>query len=196
MRQSRLCRVFLTVAMITVIAVLALSGCRAQPAPLQDALADYEKVLKTDGLDGLRLSVYYIDPSILTRSPLAEEQLLSFESVQKFEVDNAQLLQHIELLKTINAEELTPVSNPSALNARLCCIFESDYAGQVLQLTLGGEANSIFVNGVEAENCELLHDLLAAFAPEEVLHVLNGYFAEHIEQYAPQQYILLNVQEL
>ena len=45
MRQSRLCRVFLTVAMITVIAVLALSGCRAQPAPLQDALADYEKVL-------------------------------------------------------------------------------------------------------------------------------------------------------
>ena len=182
MRQSRLCRVFLTVAMITVIAVLALSGCRAQPAPLQDALADYEKVLKTDGLDGLRLSVYYIDPSILTRSPLTEEQLLSFESVQKFEVDNAQLLQHIELLKTINAEELTPVSNPSALNARLCCIFESDYAGQVLQLTLGGEANSIFVNGVEAENCELLHDLLAAFAPEEVLHVLNGYFAEHIEQ--------------
>ena len=160
----------------------SLSGCRAQPAPLQDALADYEKVLKTDGLDGLRLSVYYIDPSILTRSPLAEEQLLSFESVQKFEVDNAQLLQHIELLKTINAEELTPVSNPSALNARLCCIFESDYAGQVLQLTLGGEANSIFVNGVEAENCELLHDLLAAFAPEEVLHVLNGYFAEHIEQ--------------
>ena len=104
MRQSRLCRVFLTVAMITVIAVLALSGCRAQPAPLQDALADYEKVLKTDGLDGLRLSVYYIDPSILTRSPLTEEQLLSFESVQKFEVDNAQLLQHIELLKTINAE--------------------------------------------------------------------------------------------
>ena len=182
MRQSRLCRVFLTVAMITVIAVLALSGCRAQPAPLQDALADYEKVLKTDGLDGLRLSVYYIYPSILTRSPLTEEQLLSFESVQKFEVDNAQLLQHIELLKTINAEELTPVSNPSALNARLCCIFESDYAGQVLQLTLGGEANSIFVNGVEAENCELLHDLLAAFAPEEVLHVLNGYFAEHIEQ--------------
>ena len=157
-------------------------GCRAQPAPLQDALADYEKVLKTDGLDGLRLSVYYIDPSILTRSPLTEEQLLSFESVQKFEVDNAQLLQHIELLKTINAEELTPVSNPSALNARLCCIFESDYAGQVLQLTLGGEANSIFVNGVEAENCELLHDLLAAFAPEEVLHVLNGYFAEYIEQ--------------
>ena len=182
MRQSRLCRVFLTVAMITVIAVLALSGCRAQPAPLQDALADYEKVLKTDGLDGLRLSVYYIDPSILTRSTLTEEQLLSFESVQKFEVDNAQLLQHIELLKTINAEELTPVSNPSALNARLCCVFESDYAGQVLQLTLGGEANSIFVNGVEAENCELLHDLLAAFAPEEVLHVLNGYFAEHIEQ--------------
>lgn len=176
MRQSRLCRVFLTVAMITVIAVLALSGCRAQPAPLQDALADYEKVLKTDGLDGLRLSVYYIDPSILTRSPLAEEQLLSFESVQKFEVDNAQLLQHIELLKTINAEEMTPVSNASVLDARLCCIFESDRAGQVLRLTLGGKDNSIFVNGVEVENFELLRDLLMAFASEETMRVLVHYF--------------------
>lgn len=176
MRQSRLCRVFLTVAMITVIAVLALSGCRAQPAPLQDALADYEKVLKTDGLDGLRLSVYYIDPSILTRSPLTEEQLLSFESVQKFEVDNAQLLQHIELLKTINAEEMTPVSNTSVLDARLCCIFESDRAGQVLRLTLGGKDNSIFVNGVEVENFELLRDLLMAFASEETMRVLVHYF--------------------
>lgn len=176
MRQSRLCRVFLTVAMITVIAVLALSGCRAQPAPLQDALADYEKVLKTDGLDGLRLSVYYIDPSILTRSPLTEEQLLSFESVQKFEVDNAQLLQHIELLKTINAEEMTPVSNASVLDARLCCIFESDRAGQVLRLTLGGKDNSIFVNGVEVENFELLRDLLMAFASEETMRVLVHYF--------------------
>lgn len=176
MRQSRLCRVFLTVAMITVIAVLALSGCRAQPAPLQDALADYEKVLKTDGLDGLRLSVYYIDPSILTRSPLTEEQLLSFESVQKFEVDNAQLLQHIELLKTINAEEMTPVSNTSVLDARLCCIFESDRAGQILRLTLGGKDNSIIVNEVEVENCELLRDLLAAFASEETMRVLVHYF--------------------
>jgi len=162
--------------MITVIAVLALSGCRAQPAPLQDALADYEKVLKTDGLDGLRLSVYYIDPSILTRSPLTEEQLLSFESVQRFDVDNAQLLQNIELLKTINAEEMTPVSNTSVLDARLCCIFESDRAGQILRLTLGGKDNSIFVNEVEVENCELLRDLLAAFASEETMRVLVHYF--------------------
>ena len=176
MRQSRLCRVFLTVAMITVIAVLALSGCRAQPAPLQDALADYEKVLKTDGLDGLRLSVYYIDPSILTRFPLTEERLLSFESVQRFEVDNAQLLQNIELLKTINAEEMTPVSNASVLDARLCCVFESDRAGQVLRLTLGGKDNSIFVNGVEVENFELLRDLLMAFASEETMRVLVHFF--------------------
>lgn len=162
--------------------LLTFACCGVKNARLQVVLTDYAAVLESNGLDGLRLSVYYIDPSILTRFPLTEERLLSFESVQRFDVDNAQLLQNIELLKTINAEELTPVSNPSALNARLCCIFESDYAGQVLQLTLGGEANSIFVNGVEAENCELLHDLLAAFAPEEVLHVLNGYFAEHIEQ--------------
>ena len=127
-------------------------------ARLQVVLTDYAAVLESNGLDGLRLSVYYIDPSILTRFPLTEERLLSFESVQRFDVDNAQLLQNIELLKTINAEEMTPVSNTSVLDARLCCIFESDRAGQILRLTLGGKDNSIFVNEVEVENCELLHD--------------------------------------
>ena len=146
------------ICMAILLELLTFACCGVKNARLQVALTDYAAVLESNGLDGLRLSVYYIDPSILTRFPLTEERLLSFGSVQRFEVDNAQLLQNIELLKTINAEELTPVSNPSALNARLCCIFESDYAGQVLQLTLGGEANSIFVNGVEAENCELLHD--------------------------------------
>lgn len=172
MRQSKL-RIF---PVLIVIALLVLSGCGAKSTPLQAALADYAAALEADGLDGLRLSVYYIDPSILTRSPLTEEKLLTFESVQKFEVDRAQLLQHIELLKTINAEEMTPVSNSSVLDARLCCVFESDRAGQVLRLTLGGKDNSIFVNGVEAENRGLLRDLLAAFAPEEAMDVLSGYF--------------------
>ena len=98
----------------------------------------FETLCAYDGLDGLRLSVYYIDPSILTRFPLTEERLLSFESVQRFDVDNAQLLQNIELLKTINAEEMTPVSNTSVLDARLCCIFESDRAGQILRIGMVG----------------------------------------------------------
>lgn len=49
--------------------------------------------------------------------------------------------------------------------------FESDRAGQILRLTLGGKDNSIFVNEVEVENCELLRDLLAAFASEETMRV-------------------------
>lgn len=74
------------------------------------------------------------------------------------------------------AEEMTPVSNASVLDARLCCIFESDRAGQVLRLTLGGKDNSIFVNGVEVENFELLRDLLVAFVSEETMRVLVRYF--------------------
>ena len=103
--------------------LLTFACCGVKNARLQVVLTDYAAVLESNGLDGLRLSVYYIDPSILTRFPLTEERLLSFESVQRFDVDNAQLLQNIELLKTINAEEMTPVSNTSVLDARLCCIF-------------------------------------------------------------------------
>ncbi len=164
------------ICMAILFELLTFACCGVKNARLQVVLTDYAAVLESNGLDGLRLSVYYIDPSILTRFPLTEERLLSFESVQRFDVDNAQLLQNIELLKTINAEEMTPVSNTSVLDARLCCIFESDRAGQILRLTLGGKDNSIFVNEVEVENCELLRDLLAAFASEETMRVLVHYF--------------------
>ena len=159
------------ICMAILFELLTFACCGVKNARLQVVLTDYAAVLESNGLDGLRLSVYYIDPSILTRFPLTEERLLSFESVQRFEVDNAQLLQ-----KTINAEEMTPVSNASVLDARLCCIFESDRAGQILRLTLGGKDNSIFVNEVEVKNCELLRDLLAAFASEETMRVLVHYF--------------------
>lgn len=164
------------ICMAILFELLTFACCGVKNARLQVVLTDYAAVLESNGLDGLRLSVYYIDPSILTRFPLTEERLLSFESVQRFDVDNAQLLQNIELLKTINAEEMTPVSNTSVLDARLCCIFESDRAGQVLRLTLGGKDNSIFVNGVEVESFELLRDLLMAFASEETMRVLVHYF--------------------
>ena len=94
------------ICMAILLELLTFACCGVKNARLQVALTDYAAVLESNGLDGLRLSVYYIDPSILTRFPLTEERLLSFESVQRFEVDNAQLLQNIELLKTINAEEM------------------------------------------------------------------------------------------
>ena len=94
------------ICMAILLELLTFACCGVKNARLQVALTDYAAVLESNGLDGLRLSVYYIDPSILTRFPLTEERLLSFGSVQRFEVDNAQLLQNIELLKTINAEEM------------------------------------------------------------------------------------------
>ena len=94
------------ICMAILFELLTFACCGVKNARLQVVLTDYAAVLESNGLDGLRLSVYYIDPSILTRFPLTEERLLSFESVQRFEVDNAQLLQNIELLKTINAEEM------------------------------------------------------------------------------------------
>ena len=64
---------------------------------------------------------------------------------------------------------------PVALDAALTNIAQHG-AGQILRLTLGGKDNSIFVNEVEVENCELLRDLLAAFASEETMRVLVHYF--------------------
>ena len=77
------------ICMAILFELLTFACCGVKNARLQVVLTDYAAVLESNGLDGLRLSVYYIDPSILTRFPLTEERLLSFESVQRFDVDNA-----------------------------------------------------------------------------------------------------------
>lgn len=140
---------------------------------LQNALKDYSQVIEPELPDDLRLKVYYLDTSILTRAPLTVDNLIHFSGVNEIVIDCEHLKEHTDLLRQINTDRLTPVAEPSNLHARLCYIFETDSAGELLVVAFGGENSSVFVNGVEVAFDDIFRDVIKPFVSEDVMNDLE-----------------------
>ena len=172
-RKAKLLRFLVLVLVISVF-----TGCKGEDGRLREALAPYAKIVEQDSLDGLRLKIYYISPSIFTRAPLTVEGLIRW-SEEEIIVDSERLQEYAALLKQLSADALTPVQEPSYLNARLCYLFETE-DGTILEIAVGGVNNSVFVNGIEVEYNELFYEIIAPFltdaAREEIEIYFHGWF--------------------
>ena len=161
---------------LTLIAISFLTGCRANDTQLQKGLETFSQILKKENLSTLQLKIYYIDPSILTRTPLSVEDLISSSIAYEIVVESEQLNDHIEILNQINADRLIPVKHKSYLHARLCCIFETEGNERVLSIAVGGDNGSVFVNDVEVEKNDLFRNIIKPFVTEDVLNDLEYIF--------------------
>lgn len=162
---------------LALLAVTVLAGCRGNDVQLQKAFKDFSQILEQETMDALRLKIYYIHPSILTRAPLTVDDLIRGNLSRKVVVDSEQLKEHVDLLNQLNADSLVPVKHTSYLNARLCYIFETDDNGKVLEIAIGGENNNVFVNGVEVEYNDLFRNVVKPFLTEEVMVDLEYIFS-------------------
>ncbi|MBQ3356428.1 MAG: hypothetical protein IJG45_04855 [Oscillospiraceae bacterium] len=155
--------------------VFSLTACKKDAAEtqLQNALKDYSQVLAQDLPDDFSLKLYYLNPSIVTRVPLTVDRLIHFPEVNEILIDFEHLKEHTDLLRQINTDRLTPVAEPSNLHARLCYIFETDSAGELLVVAFGGENSSVFVNGVEVAFDDIFRDVIKPFVSEDVLNDLE-----------------------
>ncbi|MCL2152521.1 MAG: hypothetical protein FWH57_06115 [Oscillospiraceae bacterium] len=142
----------------------------------EKTLKDFPKLIETEMFDGLSLTIHYISPSILTRAPLSVEGLINHSAVHKIVIDGNSLKEHIDLLKQINADALKPVKHKSHLDARLCYVFETDKDGMILDVVIGGDDNSIFVNGLEVKNNDVFYDVIRPFLAEDTAKELEVYF--------------------
>lgn len=166
---------------LTLLAIAVLVGCKANNADnninhLNEAFKDYSQAIEQEMPNGFHLSIYYIDPSILTRSPLSVDELVHSSLVQTIIIDSEHLKENIELLKQLNADGLIPAKSKSKLNARLCYIFETDNNEKLLEVAVGGDNNSIFVNGVEVEHDDLFRNVIEPFVSEDVMNDLEFIF--------------------
>lgn len=156
--------------------IIALTGCRENSMTLQKAFNDFSQILEQAMLDGLRLKIYYLPPSIFTRAPLTVDNLIRSSSTQKIVIDSERLKEHIDLLNQLTADSLVPVKHKSHLAARLCYIFETDNDGTILEIAIGGINNSVFVNGIEVEYNDLFYDVIEPFLTEEARKETKQYF--------------------
>lgn len=173
--------VYFSLFMLTLLIIAVLAGCKwnnmdNNTTQLNKSFRDFSQAIEQEMSNGLHLNIYYIDPSILTRYPLSVDELIHSSLVQTIVIDSVHLKENIELLKQLNADGLIPAKSKSKLNARLCYIFETDNNEKILEVAIGGDNNSIFVNGVEVERDYRFRNVIEPFVSEEEMSDLEYIF--------------------
>ena len=166
-------RICITLLLISFLLAGTLSGCSTPTNKLQDALQDYVKMVEGDCPEDIRLTIYYIDPAILTRKPLTAEELKDFPGVQKITVESEELAKHFETFKKLTPSALHPVEENSGINARVYYVFETEDSGKILEVIICDSYSSVFVNGIEVENNPVFYDLIKPFLSEKDRNALG-----------------------
>lgn len=164
--------------MLVLISGIILSGCDVNVKRQESVLKDYLEKIDKGTFEGLTLTIYYLDPMILTRTPLSIEGLIDFDIAQKFTVNSSELKEHIDVLKKLQDDELKPVKKASQIDARVYYVFENDTGDIILDVAMWGEDYSIFVNGLEVEWNDIFFDLISPFLPEEAIDELESYISD------------------
>ena len=145
---------------------------------LNDALHEYSQIILEDIPSDLCLTIYYIDSSILTRAPLSAEDLMTFPCVEIIEIKSEELVEHIALLRKLDASILQPVQKESYINARLCYVFEVGESEKLLEVVVTPEFlykinGYVVVNGIEVEDNEIFYELIMPFLTEDAHNKLG-----------------------
>ncbi len=162
--------------------VIGAIACNWNKLKLQMEFSDFRHALAQENLDNMHLLIYYMHPSILTPAPLRVEDLIRFSmlqdsSVRMITVGNKQLKEHTDLLNRVDANAVETVREKSPrIDARLCCIFETEQNGKVLEIAVGGVSNSVLVNGIEVEYSDIFRDIMEPFVTAEEMELLDYIF--------------------
>lgn len=125
-----------------------------------------EKIAK-ENINDISLSIYYLNPLILTRYPLSAEDLISFTDVSKIVINGNDFKEQFELFKKINDDLLIPVKKKSRLDARIYYVLDSKKNGRLFDVTMWGRDNSVFVNEVEVKGNDIFYNVIQPFLLED-----------------------------
>ena len=174
--KSKFTFVLVFVALLLFV-VSSLTVCKSEARELKEQLNAFQEILESEDWDHLRLKVYYIDPSILTRAPLSVEALKK-EGIRKLvEIDGANLKEHKYLLDQLNPANIYSIESDAYLNARICLTFE--YNNQIiLEIVLGFPYNGTYVNNIKVAPNQLFYRIMKTFLSENTVQELSPYFSE------------------
>lgn len=157
--------------------VTILTGCSDPAAQLQDKLENYSKIMQADLPEDLRLTIYYIDPRILTAYAWNVDTLIKYDETQKIVIEREEILSNIDAFKKLNWSVLTPTKNEPFINARLYYVIESGEYGKLLEVVISEVRGNVVVNGIEVEYNTLFYELIWPFLPEDA-RIMYGYGVE------------------
>ncbi len=171
-------RIILGFLAILWIASTVLTSCGGDNVRLEKALNNFSKLVEEKNLGNLTLTIYFINPYILTRVALSVDDLINFRDVQIIIINGSELEEHVDLLWQINKGNTIPVKNKSHVNARIYYVFEVAEEGKILDVSMWGGGRNIFVNGVEVKENSVFYDIIMPFLPAEIGRLLEAYLGD------------------
>jgi len=132
----------------------------------QRELNNFSKLIESENFDDLSLTIYYLNA--FTQFPLSVEDLKSYPSTVKVTINGDQLAEHIDLLNTISNVELIPVKNKSRIEARVYYVFKNKGI-KIFDVAMwgnGDDDNSIYINGKEFKENDILINVISPFLPK------------------------------
>ena len=150
---------------------------------LQEALAAYADALSKESLDGLKLTIYYMDANIYLRCPMdtegliqgcnnaetaSEDKAAQYSEYHKIIVNNEKLKDNTEVLCRLNANSVTQFEGRTRRDIRMCCRFENGDGDIILELLFGftEEGKVVFINGIPTVYNDLFKMLLQTLIDE------------------------------
>lgn len=150
---------------VTVLSMLVgiMAGCAKVPEQ-KNALSDYLEMLNNIP-DDVCLTIYYMDPSILTRMALSADDLI--KSADKIVVESDVLKENADLLRNLDSTVIQSAAIKSYINARMYYVLESAETGKILEVIISQVNENVFVNGIEVVWNPVFLKIVKPFLPEE-----------------------------
>lgn len=161
------------VKMVAIVLLLSfcLNGCVIQqnePSELDKNLRFFSEHIKHGDFNNLKLTIYYIDPEVLTRAPLSVTDLMRFNELQRKKTFNGlSLLPYVDLLGQLNVDNIQIAKSHSNLDARLYFVFEEEDQ-KILDITIGFSTDGIYISGIEVKRNDIFYNIIETFLGNEI----------------------------
>ena len=144
------------------------------------SVVNFLQRIEEERLDGLSLTIYYLDPWALTIHALSIDDLVNGYFKHHIVINDKSLEEHIDLLKRLSDVKLIPVEQESQINARLYYVFKNEKGNEMFSVAMWGWDNhgSIFVNGNEVKGDKIFYEVIVPFLPETARQRLQPYMNE------------------
>ena len=159
--------------MLIILLVPSLAGC-SPSAQLRNTFSVYLDVISEDIPEDIQLTIYYIEPWILTNRPWSTDDLVNCGHAKKIVVEYEELSTQIALLSKLEPSILEPVKEETYLDARLYYVIETEAHGKILEVAVSQPGKNVFVNGIEVEHNPVFYEIIKPFLSEEDIAVLSS----------------------
>lgn len=152
--------------------IFLMIGCNVATNQLQSTMRPYYEVVNSTLSEDFTLKIWFVDPEILTRKPLTEDELKKFDGVKEIVVESQRMREYIGVLRALSAAKLTPVTEDIGINARIYYEFSTNNE-KVLGVTINQVHNGVFVNGIAVKDSAIFYDVIIPFLSKDDCNLLG-----------------------